>query len=86
MAQNLQDLNSIVSLYSVSERVTRQEFRQFTKNNLASNPHLKTLEWVPRIAEEAREAYEQAAREDGLTDFAIREQPTEETSIILNYK
>lgn len=81
IAKSLQNLNSIVSLYSVSERVNRQEFRQFTKNNLANNPLLKTLEWVPRITEEAREAYEQAARKDGLTDFAIREQDSNQQTV-----
>ncbi len=72
--KNLQNLESIVGLYNASENVTRQEFQQFTKNYLATNPEIQALEWIPRVVDEAREAYEQAARLEELTQFEITEQ------------
>lgn len=32
------------------------------------------MEWIPRVVDEERKAYEQAAKQDGFLDFAIREQ------------
>ena len=72
--KNLQNIESIVSFYNASETVSRQEFQKFTKNYLATNPEIQALEWIPRVADREREAYERAARLDGLTQFEISEQ------------
>ncbi|MDJ0687939.1 MAG: CHASE domain-containing protein [Xenococcaceae cyanobacterium MO_188.B32] len=74
LAKNIQNLESIVSFYHASERVSRQEFQKFTQNYLATNPEIQALEWIPLVVNEEREAYEQAARFDGLTQFEITEQ------------
>ncbi len=71
--RNLQHLESIASLYNASEKVTREEFQQFTKNYLTTDSEIQALEWIPRVAYQEREAYEQAARQDGFTNFEITE-------------
>ena len=71
--RNLQHLESIASLYNASEKVTREEFQQFTKNYLTTDSEIQALEWIPRVAYQKREAYEQAARQDGFTNFEITE-------------
>ena len=73
---NLQNLESIVSLYNASENVTRQEFQAFINPYLANNSAIQALEWIPRVADGERKAYEQAAREDGFVNFEITEQNT----------
>ncbi len=73
---NLQNLESIVGLYNASENVTRQEFQEFTNPYLANNSAIQALEWIPRVADGERKAYEQAAREDGFVNFEITEQNT----------
>ncbi|MDJ0635472.1 MAG: CHASE domain-containing protein [Xenococcaceae cyanobacterium MO_188.B29] len=72
--KNLQNLESIVSFYNASEKVSRQEFQKFTQNYLETNPEIQALEWIPRVANQERKAYEQAARENGWTQFKITEQ------------
>lgn len=74
LEHNLQNLEPIVSLYNASENVTRQEFHEFTNNFLVTNPEIQALKWIPLVTDEERTAYEQAAREDGLSQFEIREQ------------
>ena len=72
--KNLQILESIVSFYNASENVTRQEFQKFTHSYLANNREIKALKWIPRVADRERKAYKQAARQEGLARFEIREQ------------
>jgi len=70
-----QDINAIIGLYSASVEVTRQEFHDFVQAQRVSDkmPGIQALEWVPRVRDADRSAYEQAARKDGLPDFYFKE-------------
>lgn len=71
--QQMQILYDLASLYEASERVNRYEFGRFTQRILDQDPSIKALEWIPRITKAERARYEQAARQEGLADFSIRE-------------
>ena len=71
MSANVLVLESIHSLYLVSDEVSREEFRNFVQPFLNKVPGIQALEWIPRVSHTERAAYEQAARQDGLEDFHI---------------
>lgn len=58
-------VNAIASLFSVSEDVTRQQFRDFVTPILKANPTIKALEWIPRVPPEQRPAYEKDSQNNG---------------------
>ncbi len=67
-------LYSISGLYAASREVTRRQFREFVKGILPRGEKaIQALEWVPRVLDSDRSAYEEAARRDGLVDFQITE-------------
>ncbi len=68
---DLYALESIVALYAASEDVTRAEFRAFARRLLLGNESIQALEWIPRVTDAQRHAYEEAARKDGFPDFRI---------------
>ncbi|MBL7134087.1 MAG: CHASE domain-containing protein, partial [Phycisphaerae bacterium] len=66
-------LQALVRFYSGSQKVERDEFRTFVAGFLLSHPHIQALEWVPRVRDSQRAAYEAAARKDGYGNFEITE-------------
>ncbi len=66
-------VDAIGSLYAASPELTREGFKAFTDSPLSRNWGIQALEWVPRVSAAERDAYEQAARRDGLADFRITE-------------
>ncbi len=66
-------LQSLVRFHAASNKVERDEFRTFVASVLSSHPQIQALEWIPRVHHSQREAYEEAAREDGFPDFQITE-------------
>ncbi len=66
-------LEAIRSLYRASEKVERDEFKAAVRPFLSKIPGIEVLEWIPRVPEAGRAAYEAAAREDGFTGFYITE-------------
>ena len=75
--QNLQQLESTVALYAASNEVTREEFNEFVQFYLPSHPEIQALEWIPRVPHSQRSTYEEAARQDGFTDFQFTERNSE---------
>lgn len=65
-------LRSVVSFYAASRSVERSEFRAFT-SGLASRASVQALSWVPQVTPVQRQRYEEAARQDGFSDFAFTE-------------
>jgi len=66
-------LTATRAYYSGSERVERHEFRTFAGTCL---PHLRGIQamaWVPRLPGAERAECEQAAREEGVDGYEIRE-------------
>ena len=63
----------IAELYAASREVERHEFRAYVKGSLARLSEIQALEWIPRVRDSERAAYEEAARRDGITDFQITE-------------
>ena len=65
-------LHSLRGLFTVSENVTRGEFRAFV-HSLEPGSAVQALEWIPRVPHERRAEVERAARADGLLEFHITE-------------
>lgn len=74
---NLDVLRSIVDLYNSSEFVNRKEFRSFVSPALNRHDGIQALEWVPRVSNAARSEFEQAARDEGFSDFRLTERQTQ---------
>ena len=68
---NEEALNSIYSLFSSSEYVTRDGFSGFCKNILSYHTDIQALEWIPRISNQQREDHELMAQADGYPDYQI---------------
>ncbi len=66
-------LASVPALFESSVEVSREEFRTFTAGALERHPGIYALEWLPRVPASEREAYEEAARVDGLDGFEFTE-------------
>ncbi|MGD0283503.1 MAG: CHASE domain-containing protein, partial [Dissulfurispiraceae bacterium] len=71
------DLSALLSVqavhYTYRENVERSEFRNFTNHLLKHHASIQALEWIPRVPDSRREAYERAARREGFPDFQITE-------------
>lgn len=58
-------LHAIAGFYDASANVVgRAGFRTFAARFFASHPGLQALEWIPRVRDDERDAYVQAARRD----------------------
>ncbi|MDH3739691.1 MAG: CHASE domain-containing protein, partial [Alphaproteobacteria bacterium] len=76
---SLNAITSISGLYAASNSVERDEFNAFVKQNPALYDKIQAVEWIPRVRQSERTAYELAARQDGISDFQITERsPTGE--------
>lgn len=64
-------VDSIASLFSSSQQVTRKEFRLFVASALARQPSIQALSWNPLIKNAERDDYIKKAHEDNLADFEI---------------
>jgi CHASE1-domain containing sensor protein len=69
----LEVLRSIPALFGASEMVTRAEFRSFVQPSLSRYPWIYALEWIPRVPGSERNAFEAAARNDGLTGYHFKQ-------------
>ena len=68
-----QALITVRALFVSSSEVTRAEFRTFASEQLQFAPAITTLEWVPRVAGEARSEFEREQRRYEPA-FEIRQQ------------
>jgi len=73
----LHTLITIRSLYAASMEVDRLEFRRFVEMALSIHIGIQALEWIPRVPDDQRAAYEKAAQQDGLLDFQITERTSQ---------
>jgi len=69
----LQALITVGSLYAASEEVDRMEYRRFVETTMSIHAGIQALQWIPRVPDDQRAAYEKAAQQDGLLDFQITE-------------
>lgn len=69
------NLESLRHFYAASETITREEFRRFTSDIIASERGIHALAWIPRVQRHERSTYEQAAKEANLPvdDFSIQD-------------
>ena len=67
-------LHSVENLYASSVPINRQQFKTFVSRWFSRHPGIRAVSWSPRILDSERANYEQAAREDGLSNFQITEQ------------
>ncbi len=67
-------LASLQALYNSSgKHIERSEFRNFTSHILKQHASIQALNWIPRVPDARREAYERAARREGFPDFQFTE-------------
>jgi signal transduction histidine kinase/CheY-like chemotaxis protein len=71
--RSMEILYSVAALFDTQGNIGRAEFTSFVRQGLSRQPELLALEWVPRVPDSDRAAYESAARADGLADFCFRE-------------
>ncbi len=66
-------LQALQSHYSTNELVSREDFRTFTKPYLEREGGLRALEWIPVVPGRDRPAFEEQARQAGLSGFSFME-------------
>ena len=71
LESSMHELESIGGFFAGSHRVERDEFRAFVRSFLSHSPGIQALEWIPRVKDSQRAAYEEAARQEGYPDFQI---------------
>ena len=69
LASYLEPLDAIAAFHAATDRFDRQAYRTFVTPQLARRPAISSLEWIPRVSQAQREAYEEAARKDTFADF-----------------
>ena len=69
LASYLEPLDAIAAFHEATDRFDRQAYRTFVTPQLARRPAISSLEWIPRVSQAQREAYEAAARKDKFADF-----------------
>lgn len=70
-------LHSIERLFAASQQVERDEFKRFVTPLREQLPGLHALSWNPWIIAPERSRFEQQQRQQGLTNFSIRERNAE---------
>ena len=71
--EDLLVLELLGSFYAGSQKVERAEFQTFVKPFLLHHGCVQAMEWIPRVRDAERAAYEEAARQEGFPDFHIAE-------------
>jgi PAS domain S-box-containing protein len=74
------NLHLVERLLTLAPRVDRDQFAEFAAQTLT--PGAQTLEWVPRVPADQREAFEAAASQAGAAPFRILE-PTESGALMV---
>ncbi len=68
---NSEILHGVSSFFRSTQVVTRAQFRSFVTPLLERHQFLQALEWIPAIAGDEREHWEERARADGLAGFNV---------------
>ncbi len=72
LQRSLEQIDTVRLFFEGVDQVSRQQFRDFVSPILERHP-LQALEWLPRVPQARRAAYESAARRDGLQGFQFTE-------------
>jgi GAF domain-containing protein/CHASE1-domain containing sensor protein len=75
--ESIEGLRAISSFLEASGTIGRRQFEAFAKREVAEHPSIQALEWVPRVRDSERAAYEAAARREGSPDFQITERSSQ---------
>lgn len=78
----LEVVQSIGAFYAATAVVHRDEFRAFVEPSLRRYPGIQALEWIPRVPDSERAAYEARAHESGHTDFRITERNADKQMVV----
>jgi hypothetical protein len=54
----MQELQALQSLFNASDVVDRREFEVFTNNAFKRNPGILAMDWMPRVLDSERAAFE----------------------------
>jgi PAS domain S-box-containing protein len=73
VALHLDAVNAIEGLYATRDGRQREEFSIFAARIRAKIPGIQALEWIPRVAQGDRDAFETHIRQDGFPDFRMTE-------------
>ncbi len=73
MARHEEIVNSIASLFSSSDNISRQEFRDFVGGIIQRHPNIQGFSWNPLIKNEELKSYVKKANNDGFKSFKIKE-------------
>jgi len=69
---NIEVLASLGNLFKSQKDVTRAQFKKFVNGSLSKYQSIQALEWIPRVPNHLREAYEERAAKDLTLDFKIK--------------
>lgn len=73
MEVSLAAVQSLKSFYQSSIEVTRDEFHEYSSQQLSKHPSIRALEWIPRVSAPERNAYELSARTQAHQGFQFTE-------------
>ena len=71
--RHIAKLTSLSQLYAASEIVTPEEFKTYVESFTQGLTNMQALEWIPRIPEKERSAFEAARHKEGFSGFHITE-------------
>ncbi|GEM_PF-2356642 len=69
----LRSLKALKSFITVNGDINRDHFKGFTDTLISEHSAIQALEWIPIIPFSEKDQFEQAARQDGFSDFRITE-------------
>ena len=69
----LSKLWAVRAFVETDNNLSRDEFTLFTRRLLQRESGVQNFSWVPHVSRATRQAFEAAARLDGITDFTIRQ-------------
>lgn len=75
------EVYNLRSLFISFPEVTREQFESFTAYPINQHAGVQAFEWIPRVPESQRIAFEQDARKDGFSEFQFK-QWTEEGWVV----
>lgn len=78
---DLDVLYSVRNLSLADSTVSRADFTTFLTSVFARHPGIQAVEWLPRVPENQRTLYEDAARADGLPGFTILDRTADGKSV-----
>ncbi len=76
LAHTIDTVNSVAALFAASGNVKRSAFSKFSRIELAGQPDIQALEWIPKVAASERGAFESSAHADGVAGFTFTERDT----------